>query len=331
MATFAGVLSHSVPFALKQRLSRIVVDVGGDHRSTIFVGGTGRSGTTWLANLVNHDGSYREMYEPFHSYFVAAARKFRYALYLRPTDKNPQFIEPARRILSGRVSNQHIDEGNRRIFYRRRIAKEVRCNLWLKWLHANFRGMPIVLIIRHPCAVASSRMLLDWPTRLSMFLEQPELIEDHLAPFRDAVAELNTPFERHIFTWCIQHYVPLRQFRQGEINVVFYERLCSQPKAELATLPFMQPAAEYGAIESRIAAPSPTSRRHSAIASAANNNLIDAWRKHITAAQIKRAVEILTLFNLHRLYGEDSMPNACGLQDVLAPAQAETGTNALRG
>ena len=38
--------------------------------------------------------------------------------------------------------------------YDRRLISESRLNLWLKWLRVNFKGMPIVLVMRHPCAAA---------------------------------------------------------------------------------------------------------------------------------------------------------------------------------
>ena len=52
--------------------------------------------------------------------------------------------------------------------------------------------------------------------------------------------------------------------------------------------------------------PSGRIRKDSAIVT--GTNLIDTWRKHITDKQIARAIEILTLFGLDKIYTEGSLP-----------------------
>jgi hypothetical protein len=37
--------------------------------------------------------------------------------------------------------------------------------------------------------------------------------------------------------WCIENYVPLKQFKRGEIHLAFYESFCERPESELAILP----------------------------------------------------------------------------------------------
>ena len=38
----------------------------GDHRSSVFLAGSGRSGTTWLSEIINHRRGYRYVFEPFN-------------------------------------------------------------------------------------------------------------------------------------------------------------------------------------------------------------------------------------------------------------------------
>lgn len=71
------------------RLGRLLGGFGvdlakGDHRRTVLIAGTGRSGTTWLSGLVNHDRRYRDVFEPFNPGKVEAFRGFRSKQYLRP-------------------------------------------------------------------------------------------------------------------------------------------------------------------------------------------------------------------------------------------------------
>jgi hypothetical protein len=57
----------------------------------------------------------------------------------------------------------------------------------------------------------------------------------------------------------------------------------------------------------RMKKPSLLSREESAVLS--GERLADSWRKHVTAAQLKRAVEILGLFGLDAVYSERTMPD----------------------
>lgn len=53
---------------------------------------------------------------------------------------------------------------------------------FLKWLRIRFPKVPLLFILRHPCAVVLSRKELGWPadSDLEPFLQQESLIEDFL-------------------------------------------------------------------------------------------------------------------------------------------------------
>lgn len=105
-----------------------------------------------------------------------------------------------------------VDRFNESFLVRRRLVKEIRANVLLPWLHSVFPDVPIVLILRHPCAVALSRLSLRWGTTLDDFLSQPALMDDYLHPIEADIRGATEPFDRHIFMWCIENYVPLRYF-----------------------------------------------------------------------------------------------------------------------
>ena len=137
------------------------IDVGGDD-ATVFVSGMGRSGTTWVASLINHKFDHRVVFEPFRPAIVPAANVFGPFAYVRPTDADPARREAAERILSGRTPRGSVDRLHRGFIFRRRIIKGVRTNLMLGWLKALRPSMPLVLIIRNPFAVAASWLRLGW-------------------------------------------------------------------------------------------------------------------------------------------------------------------------
>ncbi|HJP65017.1 MAG TPA: sulfotransferase [Actinomycetota bacterium] len=289
-------------------LGQLYLDRGEGPAATTFLAGHDRSGTTWLAEIVNFGKRYRYLFEPFSPGRLDITEAFRPRQYLRATDRDPRYVEPARAIVSGQVRSLWADKYNRAVLPRKRLIKEVRSNLLLPWLHDLFPGMRIVLALRHPCAVAHSQMSVssNWKANPSLFLEQEVLVEDHLGPFLDVINGAATDFERHIAVWCIDNYVPLRALGRGDAHVVFYENVCVDPAGEIARLldylgdPFDQ---EVVRVAGR---PSATTRRDSAIVS--GQSLVDGWRRGVDRDQIAAAVRILRAFGLDRIYGDGSMP-----------------------
>src|SRR5690606_33441478 len=106
----------------------------------------------------------------------------------------------------------------------------------LKWLKTLWPNFPIILLIRHPCAVAASKIKLHWDTHLEDFLRQDALVEDYLYPFEKEIRAAATNFERHIFLWCIENYIPLKQLKPYEIHVIYYESFILNLEEELNNL-----------------------------------------------------------------------------------------------
>lgn len=291
----------------KARLANAFVDLH-DHRRTVLLAGTGRSGTTWIGDVINHDNAYRVMFEPFHSSKIPMLKHFAYNQYLREGDRDPRFAKPIKAVLAGRVRHAWIDRYNRKRVASKRLIKDIRVNFMLKWIKANFPDIPIILLLRHPCAVAHSRLKLGWKVQgFEGLMAQNALMADFLEPYRPVMENTHDLFEQHVLMWCLQNYVPLKQFAPGEIHVAFYEHFCTQPEQEVETM-FSYlgvPAKSQKALDA-VTRPSALSRRDSAVL--LGKSLTESWRKEISKEQIRRAVAILSLFGLHHLYGEESMP-----------------------
>jgi hypothetical protein len=305
-------MRNALPWAAKRMLARTLVDLNHDYRAAIFLAGTGRSGTTWVSELINYDNSYRDMFEPFHGGFVPMCRRFYYSLYLRPEVVDPAFLRPARAILEGRVRNRWVDQANKKRVAVRRLVKEVRANLWLAWLRRHFPEVPIIFLMRHPCAVASSRLTLEWPTKIPQFLAQRALFADYLEPFRPVIEGAESPFLRHVAVWCIHNYVPLRQFLPGEIHLAFYENFCEQPEEEVARLFQFLGRRVDDRVFARLNVPSRQARMTSAVTTSGLSASVNAWRKHVSKDELGAAVRMLEAFGLEGIYNADSMPSRDG-------------------
>jgi sulfotransferase family protein len=317
---------------LRGRLhTRRYLDLNRDYKNSIFLAGSARSGTTWVSDIINYKNEYRFVFEPFHPSKVRICKGFKPKQYLRPEDRREEFLLPARTILSGGLRSTWTDHSNERFLSWRRLIKDIRANLMLGWIHANFPGMPIILLLRHPCAVASSKTRLRrirhptlrrrWMPRLNDYLSQSDLVEDFLEPFVEEMRSARDDFERDIFSWCVENYVPLKQFGPGEMHLTYYERLCEDPNDELGRLGTFLGRSFDNSVLERVNRPSKLSRPKSAILS--GESLVADWRKVVTDAQLERAVEILGLFGLDEIYSEEPMPNTGGARTLMGAGSAK--------
>ena len=260
--------------------------------------------------MINHRNAYRFVFEPFHPGKVGICKDFRRKQYLRPDDRREEYLGPARTILTGGLRSFWTDRFNKKLVARRRLIKDIRANLLLGWMRANFPGMPIVLLLRHPCAVVASQLALGWKDVLSETMEQEELVEDFLVPMEAEIRAARGGFERHLFTWCIENYVPLKQCGPGKIHLCFYENFLTRPEHELPRLFSFLDEDFDEHVYRKLKRPSPLSRKGE-VAS------VDAWRRSVTGRQLERAVEILGLFGLDRVYGDAPMPDPLGAHALM--------------
>ncbi|MCB0165885.1 MAG: sulfotransferase domain-containing protein [Anaerolineae bacterium] len=281
-------------------------------KEVIWVVGDGRSGTTWISNLINSRKQYRYMFEPFHPILVPWMKKFMKFQYLRPNNTSKYFLGRGRVVFSGQLQHPRINRHNQYESHHGLLIKDIHAHLFINWVDVQFPHVKKVMILRHPCAVALSKMRLkrwNWPRDPEIFFSQPELCQDHLSGFEHVTERVASMFERYVLTWSILHYVPLQQLNNQQIHLVFYEALCTNPEHELSRLfSYLGEPTELGPeLKAMLKTPSRTSRGHSAIITGAD--LIDGWRKELTREEIKRALDILVVFDLDRIYNDMLLPN----------------------
>ena len=297
---------------------RLVIDRDADHRKSILLAGTGRSGGTWLSDILNQRNEYRLVFEPFHPKRAPWMKPFGERRYMRPEEKDPEFLELARSIVTGRVRHPWTERFNRRFVAHQRLIKEDYANLMLKWLHVNFPGMPLILLLRHPCAVALSFVTHDYKGAVMPLLEQTKLVEDFLHPWVGEIRKARDVFERTLFLWCVEALVPLRQFRSGEVHVVFFENLVRSPESEISRLlsHLGRSMDDLQLDLEKLKIPSLTARRtSSAVWTGADP--VESWRSKVSDAQRRRALEILSLFGLDAIYTDAPLPRAEGVLEIM--------------
>lgn len=276
-------------------------------QDNILVAGTARSGTTWLGDLLA-GAEGRVLFEPFHAGKIDALKGLSYFPYLRPDDENPQLRSYCLQVFSGVIRHPWVDREITQLRPTFRVIKEIRANLFLRWLYRHFPQVPQLLLVRHPCAVVLSRMQLGWATDsdISSFLSQPPLIEDHLAPYLDVIHQARSEVEKHAIIWCISYLVPLRQFQPAELNLVFYENLCLQPQSELARIEQTVQRSLSPTTLMDLSRPSPTTTSSSAVLT--GDNQVARWQKRLSSEEIRQVLDTVSAFGLDHLYGDGMLP-----------------------
>lgn len=283
---------------LLNRISAVCYfDLNSDYRRSILISSSGRSGSTWLADLINYRNEYRLIFEPFRRDRSKIAACIPYGLYLEPGGKTGPEARAVEAILRGRVHNTWSNWHNRRRVSHRRIIKEIRATNLMPWIRANFPELPVVYLLRHPVSVAQSWTRLGWRDFLDEFIRQEALMNrlSSFQPVIDDVLRTGRPFERHLLRWCLENFIPLRDLQPSDAHVVFYEHLLADPQKELRhVFGYLGKTLEPAVLE-RINVASPLSYP-------------DSHAKPLTDDEMTRACEIVAAFGLDRVYGRSAEP-----------------------
>src|SRR4029077_15083254 len=145
----------------------------------------------------------------------------------------------------------------------------------------------------------------------AQFLSQPDLVRDFLQPYVETMRSCATPFERHVAAWCVGVGVPLSQFQPGEICVVAYEHLCTEPERVLTEVFAYLNRPFDPRIRRALMKPSSTTISRSELARTWNegaHQITQAWKERASADQIQRGLDILNAFGMADLYDARPMP-----------------------
>ncbi|MCR4347315.1 MAG: sulfotransferase domain-containing protein [Sulfuricaulis sp.] len=231
----------------------------------VIIAGSGRSGTTWVLDSLAEANRMRTVFEPLHPVGVPAASRFAHR-YIRPEAQEPELRAFMDRVFSGNMrslwANYRIrpDRFNplrhgpipiylhirksmqllRKYVFRRDlsglIVKFIRANLMLPWLARQY-GFPIILVVRHPCAVVASRLNLspaDWSAEkaLARYRDDKSVYELIGERFGVDLAMPMSAASALSCVWCIENVLPLEWAARENYGVVAYESLLMHPETE---------------------------------------------------------------------------------------------------
>jgi hypothetical protein len=224
-------------------------------------------------------------------------------------------------VFSGNIRNRWIDRDVDCILPKRRIAKEVRANLFLKWLNNAFPQVPMLFMMRHPCAVVLSRIQMSWLPHddIAPLLDQPDLVRDFLSDQGAIIKEAESIEPQHAILWSVNNLVPLVQFSPGELNVVFYENLVARPDLELPRIMGAVGVADDPSVLQQVNRPSRTASGRSAIMR--DQDRLGSWKRIFSSGQIDAILRVVEKFGLGHLYDDSLMPRVADAWYVGASAR----------
>jgi hypothetical protein len=283
--------------------------------------GSGRSGTTWLAESIARRHRSRLLFEPFHPFLRSIEGELR--LFIHPSDKNDAFERSVHRVLSGRVRTVHVDQVLCARFPRSRVVKDVHASNLLPWLRAKYPTLPIVFVVRHPIAVSFSRHRSSSFHGLGDYLATPagrgDAEDSPVAtwlPLYDRYRTDSDPLVRLVAEWCIENVYPLSRIDDTGTALAFYETIVLNPVDEIARLAefcrgALGPAAHARMTVSEARQPSAMDWFGTAAAARESGDWerrLSRWTDEVPRTTAERCVNVLADFGLDRFYDDSPLP-----------------------
>lgn len=299
-----------------RRLASSVNASVASYKEKVWLLGDARSGTTWVSDLINANGVYREVFEPFHPKLESEARRFSPHFYVGDLDQAPEILDLAERVFRGKFWSPRSQGENGIRLYRGLLVKDVFANLIARAVCARVAGIRPILLIRNPFAVALSKQnkpgwyWLEDPTYL---LRQQTLVDDFLGPNEDLIrrtADKKDFILNQICIWCVINLIPLKQFAPSELHICLYEKFCADPLAELTSvMNFVHGGSEriYRVSTELVSRPSRMSGTTSTLIS--GRSPLTAWQEELSSAVIDQGMELMAQFELGDLYANPSAPD----------------------
>jgi hypothetical protein len=288
-----------------------------DSKNTLLLISSQRSGSTWLAEaLVGDSRTCRYLFEIFDS---RTGREFSDlpGTYVEPDTDDPRIDALMTAALTGRVRSRWTDQYNTARFPDHRLIKEVLATNLAPRISTRFPEVPIIYLIRHPLACASSWLRLGWST-LGTYGRQQHLMEKYFPQQHSDI--LRQDFLTNVYRWCVENSGPVHTLAAGSTHVVFYEHLVLHPDRELERIQSFLRGRSQGRWRTWSPDLASTDRPSSSVfrtngaGPTTRTERSGWWANEIPEAWIDPAMRIVRMFDLGWVYGEEPAPLIEGSQ-----------------
>jgi len=275
-------------------------------KDVVLVSGSGRSGTSWVANICNFQNDFRYIFEPLNPEKIELGiDDFNWCL-------NEQSDAPLlSSILDGHISNSWANSRNKRLIAKRRLIKEIRSNTMLKWVSKHYPKVKVVVVLRNPLAVAASRKRLEkenprsnwvWLPSVETLLKEPQLKESISHEQFELLAQQvgKGVVMETMADWCINNLLAFNLSEQPDWYVVYYEELLADGDAVASGLMEFLGISIKKDIQAALSQSSETTRLR--------NSVSVEWFDVLSADEIDQATMFLQAFGVDKLYSKSWAP-----------------------
>ena len=219
-----------------------------NHKKPIVVAGFGRSGTTWLSDIISKALGGLLLFEPFHPKVFADSKAITYSTALYP---DQEILSYWNQIKEGKHRSKWLLRNHLRspyesapqdyldlIWEKSEVIgfKTIRANHLLSILNQALGRIRPIYIIRHPLACLASIIRrprfweeFGWEWHWENFIKQTsETIEIH----ENLMKKFQTQYEKIIFMWAISQQIALDQVKELKGYITSYEALYLNPFEE---------------------------------------------------------------------------------------------------
>lgn len=264
---------------------------------TLFVSGSPRSGTTWLAEVLASGRQTVIADEPLHPGLAEWADC---GLRWREFDSGADGSAPAgniiRRLHAGRAIDRACITRNPalRLLTRRRIVlKTVRLSRMVPWCARFLPEIRLVVIVRHPCAVVSSQMLHDQFESLTRLpTHDLEYVTEMRPDLMDLARSLTREEEFRALSWALDQVALLVEPPPAHWLMVSYEGLVAGGERAMSEL-FEAIGVRWEGDEALVRRASREAQAWSAEHPTADwKARVGNWRRYLGAEQAQRVIEV---------------------------------------
>ena len=283
---------------------------------TVVLYSSGRSGSTWLSDLLHSLPRTRLVFEPFHPrHGVKDLAPYRYR-YLVPATAEPVLERAYAGVLKGTRTTRWVEQLNNPacFIYERRIVKLVRANLLFPWLASQYPQHKNVLLLRHPAAVVLSQVSNGWDLSSRRIRDQEALLQQPGIRAMDQFGWPDSGFQSNLLFWAAENRVAIDHALQSNTLVVFYEELCLAPGKVLDELGRFLGSALPDDAARKVNKASWSSSAE--VGSMSVTEKISRWRDALNPEQRAQVEQVLDVSGMGEYYSLEPSPAGPGIDAV---------------
>jgi hypothetical protein len=299
---------------LRSILTRVARHQPGE-RADILLFASGRSGSTWLMEVIAAEPGMRFVNEPLHPRAWGRA-----GLPEGPPDGRAKLLhipkdseQPLKTYLQDHRATRiygpyNILSNDFNFRTNRRILKILNAPLSME-IDALCPGYKVIYLMRHPIPTAMSLMksarisLREPATHLDDTAFVQRRIDPHTEERLRAFRENGSDLQRWVLDWCLNNFRPLRAIMNGRLDrwlILSYEELLLIPEATVDLLARQLDLRSPERLLARIRTPSAStaSARVADLRNRDPRSRVIRWRSKVGEEEERRAFEVLDAFGL---------------------------------